>query len=85
MFKGAKRIFEAKKFENLKEMVYNTQKEYAERPAFKFKTEEKGVLREMLYKDYVEEIIALSTALNSIGLENKRIGIRCSAGDRNGI
>ena len=75
LFKGTKRIFEAKRFYNFKEMVLNTQKEFGERPAFKFKTEEKGVLREMLYKDYIEEIIALSTALNSIGLENKRIGI----------
>ena len=75
LFKGTKRIFEAKRFYNFTEMVLNTQKEFGERPAFKFKTEEKGVLREMLYKDYIEEIIALSTALNSIGLENKRIGI----------
>ena len=75
LFKGTKRIFEAKRFYNFREMVLNTQKEFGDRPAFKFKTEEKGVLKEMLYKDYIEEIIALSTALNSIGLENKRIGI----------
>ena len=75
LFKGTKRIFEAKRFYNFKEMVLNTQKEFGDRPAFKFKTEKKGVLRDMLYKDYIEEIIALSTALNSIGLENKRIGI----------
>ena len=75
LFKGTKRIFEAKRFYNFKEMVFNTQKEFGDRPAFKFKTEKKGKLREMLYKDYIEEIIALSTALNSIGLENKRVGI----------
>lgn len=75
LFKGTKRIFKAKKFNNFKEMILNTQKEFGDRPAFKFKTDEPGKLREILYKDYLEEVIALSTALNSVGLENKRIGI----------
>ena len=75
VFKGAEGIYQVKKFKNLKEIVLNSKVEYADRPAFKFKTEKKGVLRDMLYKDYLEEVINLSTALNSIGLENQRIGI----------
>ena len=75
VFKGAKGIYEAKKYKDIKEIVLNTQKVFGDRPAFKFKTDKPDVLREMLYKDYLEEVICLSTALNSIGLENERIGV----------
>ena len=75
IFKGAKGIYEVKKFKNLKEIVQNSIVEYADRPAFKFKTDKPGVLRELPYKEYLTNVINLSTALNSIGLENQRIGV----------
>ena len=75
IFKGAKGIYEVKKFKNLKEIVQNSIVEYADRPAFKFKTDKPGILRELLYKEYLTNVINLSTALNSIGLENQRIGV----------
>ena len=75
VFKGCERLYKETFFNNLKDMLMNTKKLYSDRPAFRFKTEEKGVFQEMLYRDYIEEIESLSTALNSLGLENKRIGI----------
>ena len=75
VFKGAEGVFEAKKYKDLKEIVLNTKNVYGDRPAFKFKTDKPGELREVLYKDYLDRVICLSTALNSIGLENERIGV----------
>ena len=52
VFKGAEGVFEAKKYKDLKEIVLNTKNVYGDRPAFKFKTDKPGELREVLYKDY---------------------------------
>ena len=60
IFKGAKGIYEVKKFKNLKEIVQNSIVEYADRPAFKFKTDKPGVLRELPYKEYLTNVINLT-------------------------
>ena len=75
IYKGCERIVEAKKFNNLKEMVENTKAEYSDEIAFRFKNDETKEITTMLYKDYVEEIEAFGTALISIGLKDKRIGL----------
>ncbi len=68
-------LFKRPKFNNLKEMLENTYEKYGDCDAFKFKTEEEGVFRTIKYKDYIDEINALGTALISIGLKDKRIGV----------
>ncbi len=68
-------LFKREKFNNLKEMVQNTYEKYGECDAFKYKTETPGVFRTIKYKDYIDEINALGTALISIGLKDKRIGV----------
>ena len=73
IYKGCERIFEAKKFNNIKEMIDNTKKEYGTSVAFKFKTP--NVMKTMTYDEYIDEINALGTALVSIGLKDKRIGV----------
>ena len=73
IYKGCERIFEAKKFNNIKEMIDNTKKEYGTSVAFKFKTPD--VMKTMTYDEYIDEINALGTALVSIGLKDKRIGV----------
>ena len=67
--------FNPKKFNNLKEIIANVKKEYGDNPAFRQKTAEKDVYTDILYKDYVDNINALGTALISVGLQGQRIGL----------
>ena len=71
----SKVLYEKKQFKNLKEIINNTKELYGDRPAFKYKTETPDVYDEMTYNDYIDEINALGTALISVGLKGKRIGI----------
>jgi long-chain acyl-CoA synthetase len=72
---GCERIYEAKKFNNLKEILENTKKEYGNCTAFKFRVGETENTTEMKYNEYIEEVNALGTSLISIGLKDKRIGV----------
>ena len=73
--KNCERLHDVKKFENLKEMLKNTRKEYGERVAFKFKTDKPDVFREEKFNEYLDNIEALGTALIDIGLKDKRIAV----------
>ena len=75
IYKGCARVYNEKKFNNLKEMIENSKKEFANEAAFKFKNPETKEMYTMSYKDYIEEVEALGTALISIGLKDKRIGV----------
>ena len=72
---GCERIFEARKFENLKEMIKNTKEKFGDETAFKFKSDNNGEIITMNYNQYIDEINALGTALISVGLKDKRIGV----------
>ena len=73
IYKGCERIFKAQKFENLKQILKNTKEQFGTNPAFKFKTADS--MKIMTYDEYIEEVEALGTALISIGLKDKRIGV----------
>ncbi len=73
--KGCNRVYNVKKFNNLKEIINNTREEFGEDVAFKFKNPETKEINTMLYKDYLDDVNALGTALISIGLKDKRIGV----------
>lgn len=75
IYKGCQRANEATYFKNIKEMINNTKDEYGESSAFKFKNPETKEMYTMSYKDYIDEVNALGTALISIGLKDKRIGV----------
>ena len=75
IYTGCERVFEATKFNNLKEVITNTKKEFGDSNAFKFKNEETGEISTMTYNEYIDEINALGTALIKTGLKNKRIGV----------
>ncbi len=75
IFTGCEKVFEAKKFDNLKEMINNTKSEFGNEVAFKFKNDETSEISTMSYNEYIDEINALGTALISIGLKDKRIGV----------
>lgn len=70
-----KRLHDVKKFENLKEILQNTRKEYGDEVAFKFKTDTLGVFREEKYNEYLDNIEALGTALIDMGLKDKKIAV----------
>ena len=75
IYKGCARVHNVKSFKNLKEMINNTKAEYGEKSAFKFKNPETKEMYTMSYNDYIDEVNALGTALISIGLKDKRIGV----------
>ena len=75
IYHGCKRLHEPKKFNNIKEIIENTKKEFGNLDAVKFKTNEPGKFRVIKYKDYVDDVNGLGTALISIGLKDKRIAV----------
>ena len=71
------RFFEAKEFENIKEIIYNSAKEYAENIAFiiKHKKDKEVTYENITYKKLLEDINALGTRLYDLGYKDKRIAI----------
>ena len=63
------------KFTDLKDMLNQTGKVYGDRPAYIFKTEEKGKFRTITHKEFRENINALGTTLIQMGLKDKRIAL----------
>ena len=70
-----KKLYEPQKFNNLKEIINNTKEKFGDRPAFKLKTDKEGEFKEITYNEYIDDINSLGTALISIGLKDKKIGI----------
>ena len=73
--KVSPRLYNYDDFKNLKEMLSNSREKYGEHPAFKFKTEIPGKLREESYIEFTDKVNALGTALISVGLKDKRIAV----------
>ena len=63
------------KFTDLKDMLNQTGEVYGDRPAYIFKTEEKGKFRTITHKEFREQINALGTALIDMGLKDKKIAV----------
>ncbi len=63
------------KYTDLKDMLKQTGEVYGDRPAYIFKTEEKGKFRTITHKEFRDEINALGTVLINMGLKDKRIAI----------
>lgn len=70
-----KPIHEFDKFTDLKDMLKNTEKKFADRPAYLFKTDKEGVFKEIKYREFIDDIEALGTSLISLGLKGKRIAV----------
>ncbi len=73
--KSCERLHDVKKFENIKELLKNTRKEYGNEIAFKYKTETPGNFRTETYNEYLDDIEALGTALIDSGLKDKKIAV----------
>ena len=71
------RYFEATEFENIKEIIYNSAKKYAENRAFilKHKNGKNVEYENITYKKLLEEINNLGTKFFDLGYKDKRIAI----------
>ena len=72
-----KRYFKATEFENIRDIIYNSVKEYGDNTAFiiKKKIDEKVSYENISYKKLLEEVNALGTKLFDLGYKNKRIAV----------
>lgn len=72
-----KKIFEAKEFKNIKEIIYNSVELYGKQTAFVIKHKEgKEVSYDnVTYERLLEDVNKLGTAFFDMGLQNKRIAI----------
>ncbi len=75
IIEGCERLYQAPKFNNMKEIIHYAKEHYGESTAFKFKTNTEGEFRTVNYNSYIDSVNALGTALISIGLKDKRIGV----------
>lgn len=71
------RYFEAKEFENIKEIIYNSAKKYGKNRAFilKYKNGKNVEYEDITYEKLLEEINNLGTKFFDLGYKNKRIAI----------
>lgn len=72
-----KKIFEAKEFNNIKEIIYNSAKKYENNTAFVIKHKENGRVNyeNVTYKRLLQDINKLGTSLYDMNMQNKRIAI----------
>lgn len=68
-------VHEFEKFVDLKDMLNKSVEKFGDRPAYVFKTEEVGKLREITYNDFKNDVDSLGTALINLGLKDKRIAV----------
>ena len=66
-----------KEFKNIKEIIYNSEKEYSDKIAFIIKHQEgkNKTYENITYKTFLKQINALGTKLYNMKLKNKRIAI----------
>ena len=71
------RYLKSKEFQNIKEIIYNSAKEFANNVAFiiKHKDSKEVTYENITYKKLLEDINAFGTKLYELGLKNKRIAV----------
>ena len=71
------KIRNPKEFDNIKEIICNSAKEFGDKTAFVIKTKENGETNynNISYKKLLEDINALGTALYKLGFKDKRIAV----------
>ncbi len=70
-----KPIHEFTEFTDLKDMLKKSEEKFGDRPAYVFKTEEPDKFKEITYKEFINNINSLGTALIDMGLKDKRIAV----------
>ena len=71
------KYLEAKEFDNIKDVLYNSVEKYKEKPAFtiKIKTNGETSYKDISYNQVLEDINAIGTAFYSLGLRGKRVAV----------
>ena len=71
------KIFEAKEFKNIKEIVYNSAKKFSQNIAFVIKHQDKKQVEyeNVTYERLLEDVNKMGTALYEMGLKGKRVAI----------
>ena len=71
------RYLESKELQNIKEIIYNSAKEFANNVAFviKHKKDKEVTYEDITYKKLLEDINAFGTKLYELGFKNKRIAV----------
>ena len=71
------KYLEAKEFNNIKEIMYNSAEKYANEIAFVIKNKEAGEVQytKITYKQMLEDINSFGTAMYSLGLKNRRVAV----------
>lgn len=70
-----KPIHKFTQYEDLKDMLKKSGEKFGDRPAYIFKTEEKGKFKEITHKEFRDDINYLGTALVNLGLKGKRVAV----------
>ena len=70
-----KPIYNCMEFTDLKDMLKKSGEKYGDRPAYMYKTEEKGIFKEITHKEFREDINGLGTKLIQMGLKDKKIAV----------
>ena len=70
-----KKLHKFRKITDLKDMINQSAQEFADKPAFKYKTKTPGQFNVITYKQFLDEINSLGTKLIDMGLIGKRIAI----------
>ncbi len=63
------------KITDLKDMLQKSNDKFGDRPAFKYKTNIKGEIAYITYKDFINDINSLGTNLINLGLKGKKIAV----------
>ena len=72
-----KKVREVQEFKNIKEIIYNSAKKYADHIAFVIKHQEgkNKTYENITYKTFLDHINSLGTKLFNMGLKNKRVAV----------
>ena len=68
-------ISKVEKYTDLKDMLNKSGEKYGDRPAYLFRTDKPGKLREITHREFREQITQLGTKLIDMGLKDKRIAV----------
>ena len=71
------KYFDAKEFDNIKEIIYHSAEVYGDKTAFVIKQKDQGEVKykNISYRKFLKDINSLGTELFSMGLKGKRIAV----------
>ena len=68
-------IYKVEKYTDIKDMLNKSGEKYGDRPAYLFRTDKPGKLREITHREFRKQVTKLGTKLIDMGLKDKRIAV----------